>query len=52
MILGEWIKAGAVVIDVGINRIASGALVGDVEFAAAQRAGRRGSRRFPAGSVR
>lgn len=35
---GEWIKNGAVVIDVGINRI-EGKLVGDVEFeAAAQKA--------------
>ncbi|QSX34895.1 bifunctional methylenetetrahydrofolate dehydrogenase/methenyltetrahydrofolate cyclohydrolase FolD [Shewanella avicenniae] len=32
---GEWIKPGAVVIDVGINRLADGRLVGDVEFAAA-----------------
>jgi methylenetetrahydrofolate dehydrogenase (NADP+)/methenyltetrahydrofolate cyclohydrolase len=33
---GEWIKAGAVVVDVGINRTADGKLVGDVEFAAAE----------------
>ncbi|MCG8416869.1 MAG: bifunctional methylenetetrahydrofolate dehydrogenase/methenyltetrahydrofolate cyclohydrolase FolD [Proteobacteria bacterium] len=40
MIRGEWIKPGAVVIDVGINRTAEGKLVGDVEFAAAvERAG-------------
>jgi len=32
---GAWIKPGAVVIDVGINRLPSGQLVGDVEFAAA-----------------
>ncbi|XZG71415.1 bifunctional methylenetetrahydrofolate dehydrogenase/methenyltetrahydrofolate cyclohydrolase FolD [Chitinibacteraceae bacterium HSL-7] len=32
---GEWIKDGAIVIDVGINRLESGKLVGDVEFAAA-----------------
>lgn len=32
---GEWVKPGAVVIDVGINRLASGQLVGDIEFAAA-----------------
>ncbi|MGE0403056.1 MAG: bifunctional 5,10-methylenetetrahydrofolate dehydrogenase/5,10-methenyltetrahydrofolate cyclohydrolase [Kofleriaceae bacterium] len=38
MIRGEWIADGAVVIDVGINRI-DGKLIGDVEFAvAAQRA--------------
>ncbi|MEN1925017.1 bifunctional methylenetetrahydrofolate dehydrogenase/methenyltetrahydrofolate cyclohydrolase FolD [Luteimonas qiangzhengi] len=32
---GEWVKPGAVVIDVGINRLDDGRLVGDVEFAAA-----------------
>ncbi|RXZ44126.1 bifunctional methylenetetrahydrofolate dehydrogenase/methenyltetrahydrofolate cyclohydrolase FolD [Crenobacter cavernae] len=32
---GEWIKPGAVVIDVGINRLADGTLCGDVEFEAA-----------------
>lgn len=31
-IRGEWIREGAVVIDVGINRLPSGALTGDVEF--------------------
>ncbi|MCX8639134.1 bifunctional methylenetetrahydrofolate dehydrogenase/methenyltetrahydrofolate cyclohydrolase FolD [Gilliamella sp. B3172] len=37
---GEWIKPGAIVIDVGINRLANGKLVGDVEFdEAAKRAG-------------
>lgn len=35
LIPGEWIKPGAVVIDVGINRAADGTLVGDVGFAAA-----------------
>ena len=29
---GEWIKEGAIVIDVGINRLDSGKLVGDVNF--------------------
>jgi methylenetetrahydrofolate dehydrogenase (NADP+)/methenyltetrahydrofolate cyclohydrolase len=29
---GDWIKKGAIVIDVGINRLASGKLVGDVDF--------------------
>lgn len=39
LVKGAWIKPGAVVIDVGINRLASGKLVGDVEFdAAAERA--------------
>ena len=32
---GEWIKPGAIVIDVGINRLADGRLVGDVAYAAA-----------------
>lgn len=32
---GEWIKAGAIVIDVGINRLADGKVVGDVDFAVA-----------------
>ncbi len=32
---GSWIKPGAVVIDVGINRRADGRLVGDVDFATA-----------------
>ncbi|HEX4376272.1 MAG TPA: bifunctional methylenetetrahydrofolate dehydrogenase/methenyltetrahydrofolate cyclohydrolase FolD [Steroidobacteraceae bacterium] len=35
MIPGAWIKPGAIVIDVGMNRLPSGKLVGDVEFAAA-----------------
>jgi len=34
MVKGEWIKPGAIVIDVGINRTATG-LVGDVDFAGA-----------------
>ena len=29
---GKWIKPGAVVIDVGINRLETGKLCGDVEF--------------------
>ncbi|GAA6203204.1 bifunctional methylenetetrahydrofolate dehydrogenase/methenyltetrahydrofolate cyclohydrolase FolD [Thalassotalea sp. SU-HH00458] len=29
---GEWIKEGAIVIDVGINRLDNGKLVGDVDF--------------------
>ena len=40
MIKGAWIKPGAVVIDVGVNRVGDKKLVGDVEFdAALQRAG-------------
>jgi len=39
MIRGDWVKPGATVIDVGINRNAAGKLIGDVEFAkAAERA--------------
>jgi methylenetetrahydrofolate dehydrogenase (NADP+)/methenyltetrahydrofolate cyclohydrolase len=32
VVKGGWIKPGAVVIDVGINRDADGTLVGDIEF--------------------
>ncbi|MDV7210262.1 bifunctional methylenetetrahydrofolate dehydrogenase/methenyltetrahydrofolate cyclohydrolase FolD [Azotobacter beijerinckii] len=40
LVKGEWIKPGAIVVDVGINRLNDGKLVGDVEFsAAAERAG-------------
>lgn len=35
IVRGAWIKPGAVVIDVGMNRLPDGRLVGDVEFAAA-----------------
>tara|TARA_Y100001934_G_scaffold68740_1_gene85249 strand:+ start:43 stop:900 length:858 start_codon:yes stop_codon:yes gene_type:complete len=39
IVKGEWVKEGAIVIDVGINRLDSGKLVGDVDFdAAAERA--------------
>lgn len=39
MIKGSWIKEGAVVIDVGVNRVGEKKLVGDVDFAgAAERA--------------
>lgn len=37
---GEWIKPGAIVIDVGINRLANGKIAGDVDFEKAkERAG-------------
>ncbi len=36
MVTGEMVKAGAVVIDVGINRRADGKLIGDVEFESAK----------------
>jgi methylenetetrahydrofolate dehydrogenase (NADP+)/methenyltetrahydrofolate cyclohydrolase len=40
MVRGEWIREGAVVFDVGMNRAESGALVGDVDYeTAARRAG-------------
>ena len=40
LVRGDWIKEGAVVIDVGTNRLPTGKLVGDVAFAAAaERAG-------------
>ena len=35
LIKGDWIKKGAVVIDVGINRLETGKLVGDVDFESA-----------------
>ncbi|MEO8010907.1 MAG: bifunctional methylenetetrahydrofolate dehydrogenase/methenyltetrahydrofolate cyclohydrolase FolD [Dokdonella sp.] len=35
LVKGEWIKPGAIVIDVGINRREDGSLTGDVDFAAA-----------------
>ena len=39
LVHGDWVRPGAVVIDVGINRGADGKLTGDVEFApAAERA--------------
>ncbi len=37
MIAGDWIREGAVVIDVGINRTADGKLVGDVDFDGAEK---------------
>ena len=36
MIPGAWVREGAVVVDVGINRLADGTLSGDVDFAAAR----------------
>jgi methylenetetrahydrofolate dehydrogenase (NADP+) / methenyltetrahydrofolate cyclohydrolase len=36
LVRGEWIKPGAVVIDVGVNRLPSGKLSGDVEFETAK----------------
>ncbi len=40
IVKGEWIRPGAIVIDVGINRTENGKLIGDVEFSGAvERAG-------------
>lgn len=36
-IQGKWIRKGATVIDVGINQLPSGNIVGDVDFASAQK---------------
>ncbi len=36
MVKGDWIKPGAIVIDVGINRLESGKLVGDVDYESAK----------------
>ena len=36
MIQGDWVKPGAIVIDVGINRTDDGKLVGDVDTEAAK----------------
>lgn len=36
LVRGDWIKPGAIVIDVGMNRLESGKLTGDVEFDAAR----------------
>ena len=37
LIPGEWIQPGAVVVDVGINRMPGGSIVGDVEFEEARK---------------
>lgn len=36
LVKGAWIKPGAIVLDIGINRMPDGKLVGDVEFEAAK----------------
>ena len=36
LVKGEWIRPGATVIDIGINRLADGRLCGDVDFDVAQ----------------
>jgi len=37
IVSGDWIKSGAIVIDVGMNRLTDGQLVGDVDYAGAQK---------------
>lgn len=37
LIQGDWIKPGAIIFDVGINRLEDGRLMGDVDFASAAR---------------
>jgi len=40
LVKGDWIKPGAIVVDIGISRLETGKLVGDVEFeVASERAG-------------
>lgn len=51
LVKGEWIKPGAVVVDVGINRLEDGRLVGTWN-SRRQRNAPRGLRRYPAVSVR
>ena len=36
LVKGDWIQDGAVVIDVGINRLDDGSLTGDVDFEGAK----------------
>lgn len=36
LVQGEWIKPGAIVVDIGINRLADGTICGDVDFNAAK----------------
>jgi methylenetetrahydrofolate dehydrogenase (NADP+)/methenyltetrahydrofolate cyclohydrolase len=40
LVKGAWVREGAVVIDVGVNRLPDGKLCGDVEFEEAQRRAR------------
>ena len=37
LIKGDWIKPGAIVVDIGINRLADGKICGDVDFNAAKK---------------
>ena len=52
---GDWVKPGATVIDVGINRVDAGEgktkIVGDVDYDGGQRRSPARSRRCPAASA-
>jgi methylenetetrahydrofolate dehydrogenase (NADP+)/methenyltetrahydrofolate cyclohydrolase len=37
IVKGEWVKPGATVVDVGINRLADGSITGDIGFAEARK---------------
>jgi methylenetetrahydrofolate dehydrogenase (NADP+)/methenyltetrahydrofolate cyclohydrolase len=37
LVKGDWVKPGAIVIDVGINRLEDGSIAGDVDFAVASK---------------
>ena len=36
LVQGDWIKKGAIVVDIGINRLSDGTICGDVDFNAAK----------------
>ena len=36
LVQGDWIKKGAIVVDIGINRLSDGTICGDVDFKAAK----------------
>jgi methylenetetrahydrofolate dehydrogenase (NADP+)/methenyltetrahydrofolate cyclohydrolase len=36
LVKGEWIKKGAIVVDIGINRLENGSICGDVDFESAK----------------
>ena len=36
LVQGDWIKSGAIVVDIGINRLADGSICGDVDFNSAK----------------
>ncbi|NBQ85626.1 MAG: bifunctional methylenetetrahydrofolate dehydrogenase/methenyltetrahydrofolate cyclohydrolase, partial [Methylophilaceae bacterium] len=36
LVKGEWIKPGAIVVDIGINRLENGTICGDVDFETAK----------------